>query len=187
MMRGISYSVLRAIFALVIGLVLIMWPNTAINYLIITIGALFLVPGLISIIGYFVKKPSDQKIAFPLEGIGSVLFGLFLVIIPSFFADILTIILGLILMLGGVQQIASLTRARKWVTVPFLFFIVPTLIFIAGAMVIANPSGTRATALMIVGGTALLYGLFELVNWFKFERHKPESDIDTVYIDIDDK
>ena len=185
MMKGISYSFLRAVFALVLGIVLIVWPNEALNYLIITIGILFLIPGLISTIGYFAKKNEETELPFPLEGIGSILFGLFLVIIPSFFVDILTILLGLVLMIGGIQQIASLMRARKWITVPFAYFIVPTLIFIAGAMAIANPSGTVSTALLIIGVTSVIYAIFELINWYKFSRHSNVDD-DTLFIDVSD-
>ena len=173
-MRNINYSVLRSVFALVLGIIMLVWPNTALNYLIITIGILFLIPGGISIIGYFVQNRKEESaFPFPLEGLGSFLFGLFLVIIPGFFADFLTILLGIVLILGGVQQLGSLVKARRWTTVPFVFYIVPVLILLAGIMVIFNPEGTRATALMIIGVTALFYGLFELINWFKFTRHNP--------------
>ena len=49
-MKGLSYSFLRAICALVIGLVLVMFPDQAGDYFVITIGVIFLVPSLISII-----------------------------------------------------------------------------------------------------------------------------------------
>ena len=48
-MKGLSYSFLRAVCALVIGLVLVMFPNQAGDYFVITIGVIFLVPSLISI------------------------------------------------------------------------------------------------------------------------------------------
>lgn len=54
-MKGISYSFLRAICALVIGLVLVMFPDRAGDYFVITIGIIFLVPSLISVIGYFAQ------------------------------------------------------------------------------------------------------------------------------------
>ena len=47
-MKGLSYSFLRAICALVIGLVLVMFPDQAGDYFVITIGVIFLVPSLIS-------------------------------------------------------------------------------------------------------------------------------------------
>ena len=52
LMKGLSYSFLRAICALVIGLVLVMFPDQAGDYFVITIGVIFLVPSLVSIIGY---------------------------------------------------------------------------------------------------------------------------------------
>ena len=66
-MKGLSYSFLRAVCALVIGLVLVMFPNQAGDYFVITIGVIFLVPSLISIIGYYVQNP---KLAprFPFRG-----------------------------------------------------------------------------------------------------------------------
>ena len=53
-MKGISNSFLRTICALIIGLVLVMFPNEAGDYFVITIGVVFLIPALLSIIGYFI-------------------------------------------------------------------------------------------------------------------------------------
>ena len=116
-MKGLSYSFLRAVCALVIGLVLVMFPNQAGDYFVITIGVIFLVPSLISIIGYYAQNAEVRR-RFPIEGIGSLLFGLWLVIMPGFFADLLTFVLGFILVMGGVQQIASLSAARSRVPSP---------------------------------------------------------------------
>ena len=80
-MKGLSYSFLRAVCALVIGLVLVMFPNQAGDYFVITIGVIFLVPSLISIIGYYAQNAEVRR-RFPIEGIGSLLFGLWLVIMP---------------------------------------------------------------------------------------------------------
>ena len=92
-MKGLSYSFLRAIGALVIGLILVMFPDQAGDYLVITVGAIFLVPSLISIIGYFAQSGENSR-RFPVEGVGSLLFGLWLIIMPGFFADLLTFVLG---------------------------------------------------------------------------------------------
>ena len=125
-MKGLSYSFLRAICALVIGLVLVMFPDQAGDYFVITIGVIFLVP-LISIIGYYAQAAEVRR-RFPVEGVGSLLFGLWLIIMPGFFADLLTFVLGFILVMGGVQQIASLSAARRWTPVPGGFYAVSELI-----------------------------------------------------------
>ena len=87
-MKSMNYSLIRTICALVIGLVLVLWPDAAINYIVITIGILFLIPGFIVLIGYFGTKPEPGvSRRFPIEGVGSLLFGLWLVTMPGFFAD----------------------------------------------------------------------------------------------------
>ena len=91
-MKGISYSFLRAICALVIGLVLVLFPDQAGDYFVITIGIVFLVPSLIGIIGYFAQN-AEMRQRFPIEGVGSLLFGLWLITMPGFFADLLTFVL----------------------------------------------------------------------------------------------
>lgn len=173
-MKGISNSFLRTICALIIGLVLVMFPNEAGDYFVITIGVIFLIPALLSIIGYFAMSAEERR-RLPIEGIGSLLFGLWLVIMPGFFADLLTFVLGFILVLGGVQQIASLSAARRWMPVRVGFYIIPVLILIAGLIALFNPTGVRSTAFIIIGISSLVYAASELLNWFKFTRRRPKA------------
>lgn len=175
-MKGISNSFLRTICALVIGLVLVMFPNEAGDYFVITIGVVFLIPSLLSIIGYFAMSAEERR-RLPIEGIGSLLFGLWLVIMPGFFADLLTFVLGFILVLGGVQQIASLSAARRWMPVRAGFYVIPVLILIAGLVALFNPTGVRSTAFIIIGVTSIIYAVSELVNWFTFTRKRPKTPV----------
>ena len=173
-MKGLSYSFLRAICALVIGLVLVMFPDQAGDYFVITIGVIFLVTSLVSSIGYFAQS-TEMRSRFPIEGVGSLLFGLWLIIMPGFFADLLTFVLGFILVMGGVQQIASLSAARRWMPVPGGFYVVPVLILLAGLVALFNSSGVRSTAFIIIGISSLVYAASELLNWFKFTRRRPKT------------
>jgi len=127
-------------------------------------------------IGYFGTKPEPGvSRRFPIEGVGSLLFGLWLVTMPGFFADVLMFLLGFILIMGGVQQIASLSMARRWTPVPGGFYVIPVLILIAGIVALFNPTGARNTAFMIIGVSSLVYAVSELINWFKFARRRPKT------------
>lgn len=173
-MKGISNSFLRTICALIIGLILVMFPNEAGDYLVITVGVVFMIPSLLSIIGYFAMNAEERR-RLPIEGIGSLLFGLWLVIMPGFFADLLTFVLGFVLVLGGVQQISSLSVARRWMPVHAGFYVVPVLILLAGLVALVNPTGVRSTAFIVIGVTSLVYAVSELVNWFAFTRKRPKT------------
>jgi uncharacterized membrane protein HdeD (DUF308 family) len=87
-MKMIQYALLRAISAVLIGCALICWPEAAIVYLVITIGVLFLVPGAFALFSYFTRK-REVEMLFPIAGLGSLLFGIWLIVMPSFFVSIL--------------------------------------------------------------------------------------------------
>lgn len=63
----INYSFIRAIFALIIGLVLVCAPEDSTRYIVMTIGVLFLVPGIIVLTGYFAGK-NNNSTASPKKG-----------------------------------------------------------------------------------------------------------------------
>ena len=182
-MKTLNFAFWRALAALIIGVLLVMYPNEIGNYFIIIIGLVFLVPSIISLIShFFVNNKEEISRRFPIEAIGSLLFGLWLMITPGFFADLLTYLLGFILIMGGVQQIASLLAARKWSEVPGGFFVMPVLILLAGLFALFNPGGIRSTAFIIIGVAAIVYAMTDLLNWFRFMRHRPKE-VDVVVQD----
>lgn len=171
-MKAISNSILRSVFAIVLGLVLVFWPEAAVNYLVMTIGVLFIIPGIISMLAYFTrdKKADELQPMFPIEGAGSILLGVWLVVMPGFFVNILMYVLGALLVVAGIQQIAVLAMARKWNRVPAGFYLVPALILITGIAILAYPFETAANTFVIFGVASLFYGITELVNWYKFHK-----------------
>lgn len=66
-----NYSIIRCICALVIGVLLVAWPEAAILYLVITIGVLFLVPGLFSLSGYLIRGKQRMAVVFLLPGLAA--------------------------------------------------------------------------------------------------------------------
>lgn len=181
-------SLTRILCALIVGLLLVLWPDLAANYILIAIGILFLLPGLISLATYYMVKPrqGEQRRRFPIEGLGSVLFGLWLVVMPDFFADVLMFLLGFILMLGGVQQIASLTAARSWAKVSAGFYLVPVLILLAGLLAVFNPTWARNTVFIFIGVSSIVYALSEGINWFRFSRCRPPKQKPGTVSDIEE-
>ena len=112
-MKSLNGSVLRCIFAFVLGLVLVLWPEAAVTYLVITFGICFIIPGLFSILNYFTREKVEGEPSpmFPIDGAGSILFGAWLVIMPQFFVSILMYVLGALLVLAGARQLISLVSA----------------------------------------------------------------------------
>jgi len=172
MMQKINPTFYRMVIALIVGLVLVLFPQNAADYLVVAVGVIFMLPSIIRIVTYFTLK-ERSAFGFPVDGLGGFLFGLLLVIMPGFFGNILTIVLGFLLTMAGVQQIASLVAARRWTTVPIWNYIVPSIILLAGIFSLTNPLGARETLFKVIGVFFLLYAAFEFSNWFFFLRKRP--------------
>lgn len=50
-MKSLNYAAISSLCALAIGILLVVWPEAAIIYLVITVGVLFLLPGLFGLFG----------------------------------------------------------------------------------------------------------------------------------------
>ena len=168
-----NYSLVSMLTALILGLVLLLWPQVAINYLIISIGIIFFVlPSLVAIISYYVSKVKPGRHVL-LLAIGSFLFGLFLLIMPDFFANILMIILGIVLLVDGVEQLATLISVKKLldIRIPWFLALPPVLLLGVGVFSLFSPDQAKNTLLLVIGMANIVYAIFEFFIWIKYKRH----------------
>ena len=168
-MKMMNYSIMRCVSAIAIGILLMVWPETAIVYLVIAIGAMFFLPSLFTLVGYFVKG-RQLGMYFPIVSLGSLLFGLWLMVSPAFFVGILMYVLGVVLVFAGISQIAGLLGARSHASVSFGYYVMPILILFAGLIVLVNPFAAATIPFIILGISSTAYGISELINIYKFRR-----------------
>lgn len=172
-MKHFDGAILRAVISVLLGIVLILWPAAAVIYIIMLIGAGFLLPGVISIVSYFLRDKSNDTISrmFPLAGLGSVLLGAWLILMPGFFVNILMFVLGGVLLIAGIEQFATLISARKFGPVRAMYYFLPALILLAGLLIIFYPMKVIEDTLVVFGAVILVYGVNELINWYKFKKN----------------
>ena len=175
-MKALNYSVIRGICAVLMGVLLVTWPEAAIVYLVIAIGAMFFVPSLFSLVGYFMKGRQEGAM-FPIVSIGSLLFGLWLMVSPAFFVGILMYVLGAVLVFAGISQIMQLVNARGWTQVATGYYIMPVLILLAGLVVLLNPFAAATIPFIILGVSSIIYGITDIINLLRF-RKKDEKKVE---------
>lgn len=190
-MKIFQSSIFRAACAIVVGVLLIKYPQEGVTWLTIAIGILFLLSGIIALIAYMNARKhageytitdsqgriiSGSQPTFPIVGAGSVILGLVLALTPGVFVNGLMYILGAIMILGGINQLMSLIAARRLGSIPFGFWVAPSLILITGLFVILRPMETAGLPLLILGWCSLLYGVTELINALKIRSVRKEAD-----------
>ena len=164
MTSGFRSSLYRAIVAIVLGVVLVVWPDVAMQYIIMFIGGMFLVTGLLAFILSNRNHEEHRRSLVPFSGIGSMALGVLLLAYPDFFTTIFMFILAFILILAAVGQFVSLAAARRFGVVSPLSYLYATLILIAGIVVMFNPFTTAEGVFILFGITAIFYGITDLLN-----------------------
>lgn len=188
-MRILQSAVFRAVCAIVIGVLLIKFPDNTVKGITIAIGVLFLLSGIISCVTYYMSKRnvSEYKIydndgnlvageqpTFPIVGLGSTILGLILALSPTAFVSALMYIIGAILILGAINQFMSLINGSRYGRIGFGYWIMPSVILLTGLYVMVKPMAPLATAMLVLGWCTLLYGIVELINALKFYRDKKQ-------------
>ena len=184
---GITMAMLRGIAALLIGILLVFWSQNAVTYLIMAVGCLFLIPGLLSLLAYFRQTSPEGNRSFgwsQVLGIGSILFGLCLIVSPVFFEKSLMYALGIILSYAGLSEIIQLTVARQWTRVPAGFYVTPVLVMLVGIFILFNPIESANVPFIILGIGCMVYGLSDMVNVIKFRRRN--SEVEEVQVVLDE-
>lgn len=186
-MKIFQSSVFRALCAIIIGALLIKFPDNTVKGIIVLIGTLFFLSGIISCITYFWTKRhiNEYKIydaegrlvageppVFPVVGLGSAIFGAILALSPTTFVSVLMYIIGAILILGAITQFMNLLNGRRYGRISLWYWLMPSLILLIGLYAIVKPMEQLSMVMLILGWCMLLYGVTELINALKFYQDK---------------
>ena len=162
-------------------------PDSTVKGITIAIGILFLVSGVISCVAYFNARlhsaenevyDADGKLLvggrpmFPIVGLGSVILGFVLALMPGAFVTSLMYVLGGIILLGALNQFMVLIQARKFAALPLWFWVCPTLVLLTGLFVMIKPMESASLPLLIIGWCLLFYGVTECINAFKIHQYR---------------
>ena len=186
-MKVLRSSIFRAVCAIIVGALLVKYREQTVPWITVLIGVIFLVSGIISITAWFSAKrkggTGDVDIydaqgnlltppvpPFPIVGLGSVILGAVLALFPNSFVNGLMYILAAMLILGALSQFFSLTAARRFAKIGFVWWIVPTLVLLVGLVAIVKPSFIASAPLLVLGWCMIVYGVVDLIDAIKIHQ-----------------
>jgi len=183
-MKVLQISAVRAIIVLVTGFLLVKYREDTMTWMTITGGVLFLISGLVAcMVYYFEKEKVAKKTAkatlqegqqeeedlkspsFPIAGVGSIVLGIILAVMPNTFTTWMVYILSALLILGAVNQFMNLARSRQYARVPVYMWVFPTISMVVAILLISRPIETDALffTLKVIGWAFMYYGVLEFV------------------------
>lgn len=170
-MKIFRYSIIRALVAVVAGILLLKYQGATLKGLTIGLGLMFLVAGIAAIISWLnfrrqkmVQKTTLESTVLPIVGIGSFILGLVLTLVLTNEFDIWSLyIVGSSLILGCLNQIMNLNTAKKYGKVDGLFWIAPLVISIASVVAMLKGLIPPEVPTKILGISALVYAAVDIV------------------------
>ena len=185
-MKVLQSSLLRAVVAIIVGVLLVKYREDTMRWMTIAAGILFFLSGLIPVIVYYYEKREiarspytfDQtgneirrhSPIFPFIGVGSMLLGIILMVMPTDLLIGVTYVLGAMLILGAASQLFNLFMSRRFWSIPIIYWLFPTILLGIGILVVAKPMETATLPLKIIGWALMVFGVVECVNAFSIFR-----------------
>lgn len=166
MLKSIRNSImLTSVLYIVMGIVLMIFPTTALNLCCTVIGAVTLIYGAVRVAGYF-RDGGTYSNRFDLFfGVVLAAVGVFLLVCPQFIVSLIPIALGIYIL---VDSFTALKKAldmkalgfEKW----WVSFLVALVLTVFGVVMIVNPFGTLASLVVFIGAGFVFDGVYTLVN-----------------------
>ena len=183
---------LTAIFSILLGLVLVIWPDAtkmAVSYLI---GAALVVLGVIQVVRYFVYEVRLDLFRYDfVSGLILLGVGVFLLMRPEIIVGFLPVLLGMAIVIDGavkIQQSMDLLRVgyRHW----WLVLLLAVLALAAGVVLLVNPFEAASTLVLMIGIVLIYDGVTDL--WTisrvsgRLRQMRAEASVEVSGVDVDE-
>lgn len=180
-----NLSIITIIASLVVGLVLLIKPNEALQFVSLFCGAIIILIGIGSWIYYFAKDSS------PLLAISGTIELIVGIVICVKYKSIITIVLfvfGIFLIVSGVVDLISSVNAKKNGVIGWLLsLLMAVAIIVLGVVITVNPFSSVVLVTRLLGVGLLVYAIVDLIAFFqvkKVAKLKTVVDDDVVEVDI---
>lgn len=148
-----------------LGILMVAWPGLTTRMIVVILGIMLMLSGVVLLIGFLRRRNKDVVVRLPLTPCISFLVGICMALMPQLFINILMIVFGILLTIGGLDQLISLSTGRKLgLTIPWFFFIAPAVILLIGLYIMFSPSISANGFMMLFGITAIVFGVIVLYD-----------------------
>lgn len=159
-------------------ILLIIHSYDVFSALIISLGIIFIIPGIINITTISTTKRANggstkektqsrfQAMTSLISGVGSVIFGVVMIGWSFMFVKFLPVIFGIMLILGGCFHLCAMAMAFKPIKLPVWLYIMPiTLIIMGLSILFIDKSVLLPHHIVMMTGIGLM--IFAINAWFE--------------------
>ena len=157
---GVSIS--RSLLTILTGGIFLFVPGLTMTTVMIVIGTMLVLRGVITFLLSNLKRSGPFSRIWALGGITNMLLGIVFISAPYAMIKIFVLIVGFILLIMGLLQLAGSIRSLTRSVWAWIFLIIGTLTSIGGIYLLANPYKSAEAILPFLGALLILNGVSEL-------------------------
>ena len=170
-MKVLQGSAFRAICSIIVGALLVKYREQTVTWITNAMREFFFLSALISCL-INLSQTLGTKPQFPIAGIGSIILGIVLAMMPATFITGLMYVLAAILIVGALNQFFTLASATRFARIGLVWWLMPSLVLLVGIIAVVRPSTIASAPLFVIGWCMMLYGMIECINAIKIYRVK---------------
>jgi len=165
---------LRGLVSVVFGVLALIWPQIAVEALVLLVSVYVLIDGIFILISALNGRKEHRRWWVVLiEGIASIALGIIAIVWLGLTALTLVLLIAGWAIATGILEIAGAILLREELTGEWLLAISGVLSLILGVLLAAQPRAGALAVVWLIGTYAILFGValivlaFRLRGWFK--------------------
>ena len=162
---------LRGVFAIIFGVLALIWPGLTLFVLIAMFGAYALVDGIFAVIAGIASYGRNERWwAVLLEGVAGIILGVMTFLWPGTTALVLVYFIAAWALITGVFEIAAAIRLRKEIEGEWMMVLSGILSIIFGLFLVVAPGAGALGLTLVIGAYAIVFGILLLILAFRLRK-----------------
>lgn len=161
----------RGAFAILFGVLAILWPGATVLSLVLLFGLYALADGILSGVIAFAKQPPQPRWLLGLEAVAGVLVGVAALTRPGLTAMTLLFVMGVWAVVAGGLRIVQAMALRKQLANEWLLAASGALTIVVGTLVLTQPAAGALAIAWLIGTLAIALGLMEISLAMRLRSH----------------
>lgn len=170
-------GIIRAVAALAIGVVMVVSRTDAMVLAVRIMAAFLLASGIVSLVLGYRDRQNSRMPLMGVNGTVDILIAVLIFMFPQFVAGLIVYLIGFALLGFGIFQLVALVSANRVMKVGFMAFLMPVLVLLAGAFLLARPTFIGTAVGTVAGAALIIYGVSELLSSWKMRKAMDEYEI----------
>jgi uncharacterized membrane protein HdeD (DUF308 family) len=158
---------LRGVFAIILGLIALIFPGIALLALIFVFGAYALIDGILAVVVAITERRYLPRWGWlVVEGVAGIILGIVAFVWPGETALILLYIVAIWAVITGVMELAAAFTVGNW-----LLGLAGALSIVFGIILFVHPGAGLLSLLWLLGIYAIIFGVVLIVHAFQLHSH----------------